>query len=450
MTARLLMIALDGADGRLLDAASADGAAPNLATLRARGAAKRLSPPPGLTDDALWASFQYGVELGEHGRYNNLVRLDDGRWGAPQLNELDREAFWDGLAAQGLRVAVLDVPKCRPPRPINGVHLTDWLVHGRAFSEPLSHPPSLAAEVLARFGPAPPSRCGYHHPNLTDDGVGEAVRDLANSVAKKRAAGLACLEAEPWDLFIIGFKEMHCCCHTFWDFADPDHPDHDAARTARLGDPVRAILKDIDEAVGDLAAAAGPTAQIVVFSTSDFEPNGSLMGLLPKIIVRLNKQLGRSGWRCQMVPYHDSMGALRVLADRRIGDGSEPCASAKPAVVDEIETLLGELVDAETGTRVISSFTRPSAQFQGARADSLPDLLLHYRSGAFPCAAASPRLGRLEAEQARMRPGNHAPGGILITAGEAACAAAARVDELADLGAAAAIILTDARQPTTF
>ena len=37
MTARLLMIGLDGADGRLLDRHSADGSLPHLAALRARG-----------------------------------------------------------------------------------------------------------------------------------------------------------------------------------------------------------------------------------------------------------------------------------------------------------------------------------------------------------------------------------------------------------------------------
>ena len=42
------MIGLDGADGEVLDRYSADGTLPNLAALRSRGAAKRISSLPGL------------------------------------------------------------------------------------------------------------------------------------------------------------------------------------------------------------------------------------------------------------------------------------------------------------------------------------------------------------------------------------------------------------------
>src|SRR5579871_1527521 len=100
MTARVLMIALDGADGRMLDRVSNDGSSPNLATLRARGCAKRLFAPPGLTDDALWACFQYAADVGEHGRYYFWLRRDDGRQGLAHLDEADRDTFWDDLSSR--------------------------------------------------------------------------------------------------------------------------------------------------------------------------------------------------------------------------------------------------------------------------------------------------------------------------------------------------------------
>jgi hypothetical protein len=66
MTARLLMIALDAADSRLLEEGIIADAFPNLAALSAHGRVKRLIVPYD-TDDALWASFQYGIPVGEHG-----------------------------------------------------------------------------------------------------------------------------------------------------------------------------------------------------------------------------------------------------------------------------------------------------------------------------------------------------------------------------------------------
>jgi hypothetical protein len=76
---------------------------------------KRLTGPVGATDDALWASFQYGVPVGVHGRYNYLLKLSTGKFGMAYTEEGHLAPFWRNLANQGLRVAILDVPKCSVP-----------------------------------------------------------------------------------------------------------------------------------------------------------------------------------------------------------------------------------------------------------------------------------------------------------------------------------------------
>ncbi|ESY95927.1 hypothetical protein X738_22045 [Mesorhizobium sp. LNHC209A00] len=128
------MIALDGADGALVDRASQDGMLPSLTALRARGRVKYLTAHAGATDDALWASFQYASGMGEHGRYHYEQRLRSGKFGLACADEIDRETFWE--TAPDLRIAVFDIPKCRLPRQFNGIHLADWLVHGRYFRAP--------------------------------------------------------------------------------------------------------------------------------------------------------------------------------------------------------------------------------------------------------------------------------------------------------------------------
>ncbi len=232
MTARFLMIALDGADGALLDRWTADGTLPHLAALRARGSAIRLSAPEGITDDALWASFQYAPALASTVATTIVRPVGSGETVMAHRDEVDRETFWDTLSSRGARVAVLDMPKCRLPRPINGIHLADWLVHGRYFREPKSYPESLAAEVVQRFGAAPPSRCGYEGPRLSDDEVLETSANLRAAIASKRAAGFHYLASETWDLFLIAFKEAHCAGHMLWDLVDPRCADYDATRAA--------------------------------------------------------------------------------------------------------------------------------------------------------------------------------------------------------------------------
>jgi predicted AlkP superfamily phosphohydrolase/phosphomutase len=459
MSARLLMIALDGADGALLDRWSADGTLPNLAALRARGGATRLSAPEGITDDALWASFQYSAGLGGHGRYHWLQRLDSGKMDMAYLNEAGREAFWHTISSQGARVAVFDVPKCGLPGPMNGIHLVDWLVHGRYFSEPKSYPESLAAEVVGQFGPAPPSRCGDNVRSRSNADLQEVIANLRTSVARKRCAGLHYVASETWDLFVIAFKEAHCAGHQLWDLADPRHADHDPARAALLGEPYRTILMDLDAAVGDLVAAVGQNAPIAVFSTSDMEPNATLEHLMPEIVNRMNRRLGENRLTralrrimrrltstappmqpCELLPYNENCTALRVNPKQHLLRRSPGNERTKAEMLERVEYLLRELTDADTGQPVVAAIDRPSAKYNGPRAAALPDLLIRYKTGTLPRAVVSPRLGRIEAERPPVRPGNHASGGFLIFAGESF----ADVKAMHDLGPVAARVLQGA------
>ena len=426
MTARLLMIGVDGADGKLLDRCSANGSLPHLAALRDRGAARRLCPPLGLTDDALWASFQYAVEVGEHGRFYFRLPEEGGGEAKAHWRELNRATFWDELSDDGRRVAILDVPKCRNPRPLNGLHLVDWLVHGRYFPKPRSQPRALAADVLARFGPAPASRCGYSGPELGDDDIRQITANLRDGVAQKLAAGLHYMAAEPWDLFVAVFKEAHCASHGLWDV----HTDHE-----RVAGPVMGILREIDAAIGDLVAAAGPTAEVVVFTPTDMETNGGLHHLMPEIVERLNSHLAadHAGGRCAILPYTENCAALRLS-----GNDQTPL-DAK--LIEAIEAQLLSLRDAKTAQTVVSAITRPSSQLEGSQAKTLPDLLIHSVAGGFPTAIVSPSLGRIEGQNPAMRPGNHAAGGFVIGAGAASAQAVERMRTVAGLGALAKALL---------
>lgn len=450
MTARLLIIGLDGADGRTLDRASRNGALPNLTALRNRGVAWGLTSPRGATDDALWASFQYGAGVGAHGRYTYNVQAPDGQVRFAVLREADRRAFWDDLSDRGNRVAVFDVPKCRTPRPLNGIHLVDWLTHGRYFSAPRGYPAGFAEATVARFGAAPPSRCDYAHPApLSDDDIAAVRGHLLASADQKSAAALHHLSTEAWDLFIVGFKEAHCASHMFWDLADAGHAGHDAARVARIGDPVADILRKLDVAVGDLVTAAGPDATVIVFSTTDFAANGSILHLMPGLVDRLNRHIADPDARlvrllrriagrppapppCQSVFYSDNAGALRV--PRRRGESDDQYAGR----LDLIATMASELVDADDGLPVVAAITRPAFEQDGEQAASLPHLLLHFRANTCPRVVVSSRLGRIEAPPPEnIRTGNHEAGGFAIAAGPSSATAMSDVATMSDFAALA-------------
>ncbi|HEY3732103.1 MAG TPA: alkaline phosphatase family protein [Steroidobacteraceae bacterium] len=443
MSARLLIIALDATDLCLLQRHIDAGRLPVIAGLRAHGRLQALSSSACATDAALWASFHYGTEIGEHGRYHDYLRLEDGRYGLAVQSEQQRDTIWDQLSHRGMRVAVFDLPKSRAPRPTNGLHLTDWLVHGRIFARPSSYPTELAQEVINRFGEAPPSRCDRICEQLTDAQLSQTLDHLRWSVSMKRRAALFYLARQSWDCFAVAFKEIHCCSHGFWNLIDPDHPSHDRVRSARLGDPSSGIFQKIDRAVGDLVTAAGPESELIVFSTSAFQANGSVDHLLPELIVQLNKFIWnqgaaslppRSSWGVKMLSYNENTCALRLTC-KSSASGVSP-DDGRAATIQALEQILQRITDPDTGEAMFVAFHRPSSDHAGSRSQSLPDMLLVPRAGVFPQAAVSPELGRIVAKAPGMRPGNHRDGGFVIARGPAVEAMIGGVASLADLSCA--------------
>ena len=430
MTARLLMIGLDAADTHLVERWMNEGAMPNLSRLKDRGLMKPLTSSIFSSDDELWASFQYGESLGEHGRYHYKLPLENNSFENAYKRDLGKSFFWNKIIGKQLRKAIIDIPKCAEAQILNGIHLTDWIVHGRYFQKPTSFPPGLAGDVIKYFGPALPSRCGYFQESLNDENVAEIFANLRESTLRKKAAGLHFLNAEPWDLFLIGFKEIHCACHGFWNLIDKNHIDYNEQLNLKLGEPIKFIFSNIDAAIGDLINAAGSHAEIVVFSTTNMTSNGSLDHLLPKIINKINQQLASPF--CSILPYSDNCGALRINALKE----------EKEYITNLICQILEELTDVDTNKNVIETITFPSINYKDKKAKLLPDLLFAYKPNLNPYAVQSPLLGIIAADTLRnIRPGNHCGGGFLITAGNKAQEFSKNIVELKDFSEMTAVIL---------
>jgi len=112
------------------------------------------------------------------------------------------------------------------------------------------------------------------------------------------------------------------------------------------------------------------------------------------------------------------------------------------ARVKLVAELARDLVDADDGLPVVSAVSFPASEQSGARAQSLPHILLQYRTNICPSAVSSPRLGRMSARAPDMRTGNHSSGGFAVAAGGRAAFAAERVGTMADFAALAESVLT--------
>ncbi|MET0849834.1 MAG: alkaline phosphatase family protein [Candidatus Rokuibacteriota bacterium] len=154
----LIVIGLDAAEHRLVSRWCDAGDLPTLRSLRDAGAFGLVRSPDGIGDDGAWASFCTGVLPARHGRYHHR-QLQPGRYTVGSVGPLGRSPFWETLSHAGRRLAIVDVPKSPQSAELNGVRISNWLVHGRNGGPGRLTPPACRHRrrhaVLAGASPAP-------------------------------------------------------------------------------------------------------------------------------------------------------------------------------------------------------------------------------------------------------------------------------------------------------
>lgn len=463
------MIGWDAADRGAVEGFMGQGLLPNLSALRSRGRWSRVTGLPGLGDDACWGSFATGTEPGRHGRFHHR-QIVPGTYGLDNFfrERMDGEPFWSALGRAGRRVAILDVPKAPLAKALNGIQLADWLPHGEDGPTPVSAPPSLASSLPDRFRPPPTRSC---HESYTSAAELAGLRDRVQADLERRAAlALDWFGQERWDLFLTVFAESHCIGHHCWHLHDVAHRAHDRDLLRTLGNPVAAVHRSLDAALGRVLALCDSDTVVVVFSligmgTSHMGPEG----LVDAVLRCLDDRRGIRGHRN---PSRGLLARLGVRAARPDLDGSrvegrsafvvhtnaiasavrlnligrEPRGQVRPEAYDEhcrfLATSFAELVDPATGRRLVSEVVPVAERYPGSRTAAFADLLVVWNGDAPIASAASAAIGEVTVARAEEPPGNHRPGGWLVAAGPGIGAAeATRSAAIVDFAPTAAAIL---------
>jgi len=287
MTARLLIVGLDGATFDLIEPWAAAGELPNLARLMRDGAWGRLrSTVPPVTFPA-WTSFMTGVNPGQHGVFDFTRRIP----GAYQVEFVNathrrRPTLWCLLSDAGLRVGVMGVPATYPPEHLNGFQIS-------GFDAPVAvgidrtfvYPPELYDEIRREVGE-------YRTTDFQEVRIGPgwhraAYRSILEVLAVKQDIAAYLLQREPWDCFMVLLGEADTVSHHFWLHHDPASPRHDPAGAEEFGDAIRTVYRRLDEAVGALLALA-PAAHVLIASDHGFGGAGDKA-------VYLNRRLAECG-----------------------------------------------------------------------------------------------------------------------------------------------------------
>lgn len=476
MSARHLVIGLDGADVDVIDAIGPQRL-PTLARLRREGAWSRLRSLPPYATLPNWASFLTGLDPGQHGVFDFTTRLGTKvAFTAGTVREAPTIAA--RLDALHLSTACLGFPGTWPPERLeHGLFVSGW-DSPVAFEADASFvwPPERYRELRSRFGPLifdevdemGAERAGWHA-GLADG--------LVRRIEQRIEMGKALLAERPWALFMIYFGESDTASHHLFAHFDPRSPRHPTLSTQREREGLIEVYVALDRAVGALLEAAGPNVELTVLSdhgsggSSDVVVHlnrslaeagllsfrapqiggaltsmlrGPLLSALPgKVRDRLFRALGRAlpGW----LESRSRFSAIDLPNTRVFSDelnyfpalhlnlrGREPhgCvdASERRAIERELDGWARALRDPDTGERIIDEVVPREELYQGPFVDRAPDYVLRLRSAGgyaynvMPASGPGPSIEKLDprdhlGRKGRSLPGAHRPRGLYVAHG---------------------------------
>ncbi len=314
LASRWLVVGWDGADWNLLLPLLERGRLPNLAAVMARGAYGDLYSIRPCVSPAVWTTVATGVSPARHGilgfQNPGVARL---------TASTDRRvpALWNLATDHGLTSVVIGFHGTFPVEPIDGVMVSNYLVHAYFAEERFAAAPDLAAlgaalaypeEALARLRVAErevrrelPERITRF---VSLGGLETAADFRRDQSLRARGAywregvkrGYLCdaldlrlaLEYLPEvapDLGIVHFQSVDWASHRFLYFHAPELFERvawsDEVRTVLdhfstvYRGTIAATYEYLDEALGMLLEATGPDTGLVLLSDHGFEPSGN-------------------------------------------------------------------------------------------------------------------------------------------------------------------------------
>jgi predicted AlkP superfamily phosphohydrolase/phosphomutase len=466
---RVLMIALDAAEPRLIERWMEDGSLPTLRRLREQGRYGRLESSAAWLGGSPWPTFFLSQTPADHGFYAYLAwRPEQMASTRPTPDYLPLVPFWHDLSRQGPRVIAVDVPLTYEPQPFNGLQLSGWGTH-EALVPPAAFPPSLM-DIVAREVQAP-RRSNEEYGLLPAEQLLDIRDDQRALTAGLGAVGTYLMQRESWDLFLIAFSATHRSGHKLWDHTGTEGVVP-RERGAEFDDALHQVYIAADKAVHRLIETAGDDVTILVFSLHGMGENTSRCELLPEMLRRVlaggppKEEAGKdrgvvqrlrglipnrwrntikdrlplkaqdwltSFWRMGRADWSktrafclvsDLQGYVRINLRGREAEGIVEPGEEHDRLTAEITVGLQSFVDADSGEPVVRQIRRAADLYSaGARRDLLPDLIVQW--SFTPVAAqrriVSPTFGAIDlplpGKNACGRSGNHRPQGFLVASG---------------------------------
>lgn len=277
-------------------------------------------------------------------------------------------------------------------RPYFRMYVSPVNIDPRDPAMPISTPPDYAAQLARALG-GPFSTLGMpedtkalDHGILSDD----EYRHIADQYHQELTAVLFHnLDHFDGGFLFHYFGDTDLGSHMFWSAFDPEHPMHER-RDKKSRDAIYDYYRNLDRIAGRVMKYLGPDDTLMIMSDHGFAPFYRAVNL--NTWLKDNEFLGlthddpeaeffsNADWSVSRA-YAMGFNGLYVNEQGREGGGIVPPGPEKEKLLRQLQGMLLEFKDPETGIKPISSVYRATEVYSPRNRDLAPDLVIGYRAG---------------------------------------------------------------------
>lgn len=299
----VVAIALDSADPQAMQAWMSQGYLKNFQKLiqsGVYGSVKNTVQYGGeavetASTERLWTTTWAGCRPDKTGCWDSYKYLPDSYsmiWDDPEKIGCDYTEFPPFYAlGNEYKVAAFDLSSSGLSDRVNGLQVLGWGGH-YPFTVSQSLPANLLPDLIQQYGKN----------EILNNDAGEWFdgrfiewmdRACQQSVATRSKIYLDLLKRDTWDLFVVGFPEIHSAGHELIHLSDKNHPLYSTykAKFAPDFDPLLNTYEAVDRAIGELLDEVSEDTYVVCFSVHGMGNNVtdlSSMAILPEVLYRFN------------------------------------------------------------------------------------------------------------------------------------------------------------------
>jgi predicted AlkP superfamily phosphohydrolase/phosphomutase len=194
--------------------------------------------------------------LGVYGFRNRADHSYD-RYSIANSLAIKEDRLWEILTREGKRSIVIGVPGTYPPKPLNGIMVTDFLTPD--ISCEYTYPPEFKQEIEREVGEYVLDVRDFRSGNKE-----KILADIYEMTRKRFQLARHLLAKDDWDYFIMvemGTDRIH---HALWDNMDPAHRFYEPGN--KFENAIHDYYVEVDREIGELVKFANDSTDVLVVS----------------------------------------------------------------------------------------------------------------------------------------------------------------------------------------